>query len=285
MWNQIVAIDVSKRILGFDAKIAKFSRNAPIFVADTSSLSLSKDLADSVDAVLVSIYGQLDETTLEKFPKLRCIFVLGTSTKKIAMDFCKKNRIDVKNVSEYCDDETAEWVMLKALEFFRYQDPPRSVVGRNFGMIGVGAVGKKIIERAHAFQMEVFFNARSSYPELERNGARKFSKEEIFARCDVVSLQTPAHEPWLSRSILDSAKKDLCLINICMGRISRDFELEEFLEKRPDVRLIMDRVAGNSYADLKSRNIITKEAAYQTVDAEQRLVDKFMRNLAVSCAV
>src|SRR5262249_31768201 len=155
----------------------------------------------------------LDERVLTKMPRLRYLGVLGTSLKQLPLEYLKKHDVKVTNVTNYCDDETAEWVFMRILKFFRENIKAQSVCEKKIGIIGVGAIGKKIVHLAKAFKMEIFYNTSLEHKELEQEGAQFLSKEKIFTTCDVVSLQTPAFFSWLTRDLLDHAKTNLCLIN------------------------------------------------------------------------
>ncbi len=233
----------------------------------------------SVDGILISIYQPLHETVLSHFPRVRFISVFGTSTKLLPMDYCKTRGIQVLTVTEYCDRETAEWVTLQVMKFFRYQKPGRSVFERKLGIIGMGAVGKRLLTLAHALNMAVYYNSPRAHPELGLTGALSVSKEEILSLSDIVSVHTPAHFSFLNLDLLKNAKPNLCLINTCMGRISIGSDLEKFLEMRPDVSLIMDSIAGASYQMLERRAEIARESAFFTIDSENRLINKFFTNL------
>lgn len=278
MFNQIVAVDVAQRMVDFLQRVKPYSAHAPIIVKDSQELSEKEDFL-GVDAILVSIYQRLNESLLNKFPNLRYIGVLGTSTKQIALKLCQEREIMVTNVTDYCDHETAEWVMLKALAFFRQQPKPKSLYDKTMGLIGLGAVGLKVLKLAKAFDMKVFFNRKNANNEALTLGAQALSKEEIFANCDVVSIHTPPFTQWLSADLLKHAKTDLCLINTCMGKISIGTDLEDVLQKRSDITYIMDNIAYASYPHLASRAVVVNESAFSTMDSQKRLADKFVDNL------
>lgn len=279
MFNQILALDVAQRIPNFVDKMREFSPNEPVIVRNEHDGSLSSHHRSMVDAIVVSIYEDVTEPFLKQFPALRYVGVLGTSTKKIAVEYCRLQRITLSNVVDYCDDETAEWVMFKIIDYFRTRPSPLSVRGKLLGVVGVGSVGRKVIERARAFDMKVLFNAQSEHQELCDLGAERLSKEEMLSRCDIISCHTPPFVSWLNSELLTYAKKDLCLINTCMGKISLGRDLEEFLAKRSDVTLCMDKIAGDNYPELLLRAHVSPVTAFNTIDSQNRLIEKFCNNL------
>jgi len=282
MFKQIVAIDVAERIPQFMARIESFTKTSAFCAVDANEVLCQGIDLNSIDCILVSIYQPLSIEFLMRCSNLRCISILGTSTQLLPMDYCRGRGITVLSVTEYCDIETAEWVMLEVIKSLRTQSPSQSVFGKTLGIIGMGAVGKRLLSLAHAFGMSVYCNSKST-PILD-DRAIKATKEEIFSVCDVVSFHTPPHCPWLTKEMLTNAKQNIVLIDTCMGRLSLGNELEDFLAQRSDVKIIMDRIAGASYQNLRERAHIADEAAFLTMDSENRLWDKFFANLESTLA-
>lgn len=277
--EQIVAIDVFERVEGFHDKLSRFSRRPMMIIKDSDEIA-SLASKEAVDVILISIYQSLSIEILNQFPNLRAIVVLGTSTKSLPMEHCETHNVAVLAVKEYCDIETAEWTMMTIAHYFRSRPLPRSVFGRHLGIIGLGSVGRCLVTLARAFGMTVSYNARNRVADEEHLGIKFSSKEDIFSHADIVSFHTPPHEIWLNKDLLELAKKDLCIVNTTMGRLSYANDLEDFLARRDDVTLIMDMIAGQSYRDLSKRAKIAEEAAFQTADAQARLVEKFIKNVA-----
>jgi glycerate dehydrogenase len=277
MFKQVLAIDVAAKIPDFLCKIRPFSERPPIVVEEITSLNMLDTLL--VDAILVSIYQLLSVDFLSQFPSLKYIGVLGTSTKKIPLGYCHEKQIIVLPVTDYCDDETAEWVMWQIIKFFRKKNPQQSVFNKKLGIVGVGPVGTKLAHLGHAFHMSVFYNAQKTHKQIEDMGIKPLHKEEMFSLCDVVSFHTPPMVSWLSTHILQHAKKGLCIINTCMGRISHAQDLENFLMDRADITMIMDKIAGDNYKNLRGRAHIIDEPAFFTCDSQKKLIDKFFSHL------
>ncbi len=280
MFEQIIAIDIDERIPNCSQRLSALSKARPLFgqMADDVLSRAPKN----TDALLVSIHQSLSEDLLDRFSHLRYVGVLGTSLKKIPLDYCRTRSITVTNVTEYCDQDTAEWVMMKLLQFFRGRTPPMSARAKILGVVGVGAVGRHVIHLAQAFEMKIIYNAQKRHQDLEDSGIKFATKEEIFSCSDVVSVHTPPFFEWLSRDLLQASRKNLCVINTCMGRISPNNDLGDGLYARPDVTIIMDKIAGDHYPELNDRAQIFNESAFATVDARNLLVEKFLANILLA---
>lgn len=275
MFNNILAIDMD-RVPDFLARAHALSANPPIQMKKADLAQIPTETLKHIDALLVSIYEEIDEKFLSALPSLRYVGVLGTSLKKIDHVYCKKNGILVSPVKEYCDDETAEWVILQILKFFREGPVKRSVFEKSLGIIGFGSVGKKLGIKAQGLGMKVFANTHSSsvLPFLEA------SKEYIFAHSDVISFHTPPHSSWLLKEQLKHVKTGALIINTCLGPVDKGDALWAFLQERPDVHLVLDQIAYESYKDLPKNAYYSLEKAFETVDSEKRLWDIFFEQAA-----
>ncbi len=278
IFKQILAIDVASHIDDFGEHIKGLSLNDTVILEDSDIAKLDELSRSSIDALLVSIYQEIKPEHLELLPNLRYLGVLGTSTAKIPLEYCQNHGIKVDSVREYCDHETAEWVIGEIIKHFRGAELPKSVYEKQLGLIGVGAVGRQVLKVALALGMKVYFNAVRTHTDLEDLGAISATKEEIFSHCDVVSFHTPPHRAWLGEKDMILSKFGVLFINSCFGKISIDDDLEKFLETRRDIVLRMDRVAARSYAS-DGRAIIDTHAAYDTADSHRRLQRLFFANI------
>lgn len=276
-FRSILCIDLDKNLPDLSSRISMFCDQALIFV---SSLDLKNINYQQIDAILVSIYQELSEDFLRKFPNLIYIGILGSSTKKIDLDYCRSQKIQVLPVHAYCDHETAEWVLLQILKFYRDRPEPESVYGKTLGIVGAGFVGQLLTIKALALGLNVSYNAPTPREELEKLGANYLLKSDLFKNSQILTFHTPAHHRWLSSYILDQSQENALLINTCLGKISENQDLELFLQNRLDINIIMDSIAAASYPDLHQRALITQKPAFATLDSRRRLFDIFVKNIA-----
>ncbi len=280
MFKHILAIDVANRIEDFSSQLKGYGSEASLILGDSDELArVPLSSLASVDALLISIYQELGREHLALLPTLTYIGVLGSSTAKLPLDYCKERNIKVDTVLGYCDYETAEWVIGQIITHFRSMVPTKSVYEKHLGLIGVGGVGAQVLKVALALGMKVSFNSMREHPELIALGAEAATKKEIFAQCDAISLHTPAHFPWLREQDLMPMKFGALIINSSFGKISINDDFEHFLEHRRDIVLRMDSIAAKSYG-LESRAIIDTDAAFDTIDSQKRLIKLFFNNIA-----
>ena len=277
MFNHILAIDIAHR---FTDKVDEFILLMRPYAHKVSILSQAQEThsleAQNIDAIMVSIYQEINRNILQYLHNIRHIFILGTSTQKIDSDYCQKNNITIHTITEYCDHETAEWVLMTMLHHYRYKN--LSLYEKKLGVIGVGAVGNIVLTLGHALGMKLAYNSTKPHHHLNNIAIFK-DKKSIFHDCDIISIHTPSHSKWFSKDLLHDAKKDLLIINTSMGAIDHNQDLQEALTLRPDINIIMDSIAQQSYAYMKDRAIFTNDAAFLTKDVKKRLITKFINNI------
>ncbi len=275
MFNKLLAIDVAD-------DIPDFMNRAQKYAASVACVSGAIDLNHKdADAIVISIRQSLDREVLAQFSKLSYVGVLGSSTKRIDVDYLVKRNVRLVPVFGYCDHETAEWVIGQIINHFRDRAEPRSVYEKSLGLVGLGAVGGIVARLGLALGMKVRFFSPSPRRDIEEDGAILSTKEEIFSNCDVVSFHTPARMVWLDSTLLNLLKPGALLVNTCLGEVTLPSVLEQFLKERQDVAVVMDEIAKLSYKNVRAANQNCDKAAYETAESIARLHETFFKNLSV----
>lgn len=281
--KKILAIDISSRVPNFRDESRAYSEQEPLIVAtsDEALLAIEDGNAHEVDLVAISIHQPLTEHMLEQLASLKTIAILGTSQKKIPLAYCASHQIEVKNITEYCDHATAEWVIWRIFDFIRNRREPMSLQGRRLGIVGMGAVGHHVARMAMGLGMEVLFFSRTPRADLIAAGAQQAHRlEQVFSTSKIISLHTPAQLVWLTSALLEKLPAQACLINTCMGRLSVDDDLLQTLKRRPDITVVFDKIAMMAYPELNDRAQGFEQEAFNTIDSQQCLLKKFWDNLA-----
>jgi D-3-phosphoglycerate dehydrogenase len=161
--------------------------------------------------------------------RLRVIGRYGIGTDNIAVDVATERGIPVTNVPAYCTDEVSEHViallftLARALHRYnravREDDwslatglPTRRIAGTTLGLIGHGAIGRAVEQRARALGMDVLVHSRT----------RGVPLSDLLARADYVSLHIPATERTehlVDAAFLAAMKPTAYLINCARGTI------------------------------------------------------------------
>jgi len=189
-----------------------------------------------------------------------------------------------QNVSEYTKSvKSGDWVNSKDFSYRKF--PIMELAGKNIGIIGFGAIGKKVSEIAKAFGMNVLVNTRS-IPK-EDYDVVYVSKEEIFKNSDFLTLHCPLNsetEKIINEDTLNLMKNSVFLVNTGRGGLVD--------EKALSVALNAEKIAGagidvlsteppkEDNPLLSAKNIlITPHIAWASKEARIRLMDVTVNNV------
>lgn len=108
------------------------------------------------------------------------------------------------------------------------------MTGGTIGILGLGAIGRNVAQRAQGFGMKVLAHDPfwdEAY--AKTHGITRAAPDEIFAECDVISLHlplTPETENFIGAAELAKMKPDAILINTARGGLIDENALLDALE-------------------------------------------------------
>jgi glycerate dehydrogenase len=250
--------------------------------------------------------AHLTAATIASLPDLRYIGVTATGTNIVDLASARARGIIVTNVPAYSTDSVAQTTFALLLELthhaghhakttaegrwsrsrdFCYWDFPLiELAGLTMGIIGLGAVGRKVAGIATAFGMRVIGASRSGSND---RGIECVSLDEIFRQSDVLSLHcplTPETKGIVNRERLASMKKTAFLINTGRGPLIDEQALANALNGEQLAGAGLDVLSEEPpSADnplLRARHcIITPHIAWATRAARVRLMKQTVANL------
>ena len=171
---------------------------------------------------------------IEKCPALKKICVAFTGVDHIDLAYCAECGIEVKNCAGYSTVAVADLAFGLVLSLARNipacdracRDGKTKdglvgfeLAGKKFGIVGLGAIGSRVADIAHAFGCEVFAYTRT--PKTHPN-VTLVDKETLFRTCDIVSLHTPLNDSTrglVGEKELSWMKPTAYLINTARGGV------------------------------------------------------------------
>lgn len=202
---------------------------------------------DDVDGVICGD-DRFTERVLKAASELKVISKWGTGIDSIDQDACRRHEVTVCNTPDAFSEPVADTVMGYILCFARnlpWMDTAmkngvwKKIDGfalreATLGVIGVGDVGKTVVQRAEAFGMHVLGNDRFETPSsfLETHDVKMVDKETLLEESDFVSLNTDLNET--SRHLMevkafDQMKNEAVLINASRGPVVNEEALIDAL--------------------------------------------------------
>ena len=171
---------------------------------------------------------------IEKCPALKKICVAFTGVDHIDLAYCAERGIEVKNCAGYSTVAVADLAFGLVLSLARNipacdracRDGKTKdglvgfeLAGKKFGIVGLGAIGSRVADIAHAFGCEVFAYTRT--PKNHPN-VTLVDRETLFRTCDIVSLHTPLNDSTrglVGEKELSWMKPTAYLINTARGGV------------------------------------------------------------------
>jgi lactate dehydrogenase-like 2-hydroxyacid dehydrogenase len=110
------------------------------------------------------------------------------------------------------------------------------LVNKTLGIVGLGRIGMKVLERSIAFKMNVIYNSRTHKMEAEKKYGIKFVElDELFRISDYISLHAPVTrntQGLVGKKELELMKKTSFLINTSRGSLVHQRDLYEALRDK-----------------------------------------------------
>lgn len=251
----------------------------------------------------------IDAAVIDALPSLRYIGVLATGYNNVDIAAARRAGITVCNVPAYSTASVAQTVFALLLAItnraesytasvrggdwsrcddFSYRlGPIEELDGMTMAVYGLGNIGSRVAAIAHAFGMKVI-----SYTSKQQDALppyiEKVSRDEMFRRADVLSLNAPLtaeNRHFVSSATLELMKPSAILINTARGGLVDEHALAAALRDRRiaaagiDVMDSEPPCADNPLL-LPDNCIITPHIAWQSTGARRRLLAVTVDNLA-----
>ena len=228
-------------------KILLLDKNHPLITEQLSEKGfvLEEDLSSSYEQVLEKIHLYegviirsripLDAHFLEKAKNLKFIARVGAGMENI--DTAKAQELGIKliNSPEGNKDAVAEHVIgtllvlmnrlfissneVKKGIWLREENRGEEILGKTFGIIGYGNMGKAVAKRLSGFGCKtIFYDIK---PNLSDEFATQVSLQELQENADILSLHTPLTEDTLymiDEEFISKMKKNFYFINTARGK-------------------------------------------------------------------
>ena len=208
------------------------------------------EVGEDVEVLSVFINSLVTAEFLESHPRLRFIATRSTAVDHLDMPTCRERHNSVANVADYGFTTVAEHTFALILALSRrlreVMLKPKGgafsyaaargfdLAGKTLGVVGMGRIGQRVAELAHAFHMKVLAYDIEHPKGLERDLDFKFvSLEEVLRESHIISLHAPlSAETYhiLNGETLAQCRKGVLIINTARGSLIDTQALREALD-------------------------------------------------------
>ena len=201
----------------------------------TSSYDEVLQKINQYDGIIIRSRIPLDKNFLENAQNLKFIARVGAGMENIDLETAKNLGISLINSPEGNRDAVAEHVLAMLLILMnrlfiaseevkngiwkREENRGDELLGKTFGIIGYGNMGKATAKKLSGFGVEVIFY--DILPNLEDEFAKQVSLEELQERADILSLHIPldaSTEYLVDENFISKMKKNFYLVNTARGK-------------------------------------------------------------------
>ena len=198
----------------------------------------------------IAIVGldQINESILSKVAGLKAISKYGVGLDNIDFEACKKYHIEVLHTQGVNKRSVSELTLGYMLSLFRniyitsnllkrgvwQKSGGTQLSGKTVGIIGVGHIGKDLIELLKPFGCKILVNDiihQDRY--YADNNLIETTKEDIFKTADVITVHTPLDESTkylINKETLSMMKSTAFVINSARGSIVNQDDLKWALQ-------------------------------------------------------
>jgi len=226
-----------------------FPEHKLTLIDDELSIENAANYIDT-EILVVFVYSRVTKEVIDLMPNLKFITTMSTGFDHIDLETAKQKNISVSNVPTYAETVVAEHTFALLLAISRrledsFERARKSVFspegltgfelrGKTLGIIGIGAIGKHVIEIANGFGMNVLAYAR--HPDLVLEQKLKFKHVDLsilFSSSDVISLHIPYSKEthhFLAKEQFEQMKSNVVIINTARGGLIHNSALLAALE-------------------------------------------------------
>ena len=260
----------------------------------TSSYDEVLQKINQYDGIIIRSRIPLDKNFLENAQNLKFIARVGAGMENIDLETAKNLGISLINSPEGNRDAVAEHVVAMLLILMnrlfiaseevkngvwkREENRGDELLGKTFGIIGYGNMGKATAKRLSGFGVEVIFY--DILPNLEDEFAKQVSLEELQERADILSLHIPldaSTEYLVDENFISKMKKNFYLVNTARGKNVKTSALVDALKSGKVKAAALDvlEYEKSSFENLDTSTSLSarnKEDLQFLLDSEQVIV-------------
>lgn len=306
--NSIVILDADT--FGVDVSLKSIEEMGTVQSFGKTPASLTAQRIRDANIVITNKVI-LDDTLMASAPNLKLICIAATGLNNVDLDGAKKRDIAVYNVAGYSTESVVQHTFalyfhlahnisyydhyVKSLTysksdlFTHFAKPFHELAGRTWGVIGLGNIGRRVLEVAESFGMNTRYYSTSG-----RNSTDDFLQvdlDDLLICSDILSVHAPLNDSTknlINRDRLELMKRNAILINMARGGIINEHDLARCLDEGRIAGAALDVMEKeplpeeNPLLHLKhpERIVFTPHMAWASVDSRQRVIDLTARNIS-----
>lgn len=298
---KIVFLDAKS--IGEDIDLSGYEELGEVVKYDFSTPQEARERVTDADVIVLNKVP-INEQSIGTAKNLKLVCVTATGTNNLDKEYLDKRKIAWRNVAGYSTESVAQHtfaLLFYLLEHLPYYDEYvksekyvedrlfthfdrkfSEISGMTWGIIGMGAIGRRVAEIAKLFGCNVIYystSGKNNQPDYKR-----VTFEELLESSDIVSVHaplTPETENLMDKAAFARMKKSAIFLNLGRGPIVSEQDLADALKEGEiraaglDVLCVEPMSAENPLKEIKDsdRLLITPHIAWASLEARTRLME------------
>lgn len=298
---KIVLLDV--KTIGEDIDLSGYDALGEVVKYDfTSSEEMPKRVEDA--DIIVLNKGLVNEATIGQAKKLKLVCVTATGTNNLDKEYLAKRGIEWRNVAGYSTESVAQhtfallFYLVEKLNYYdsyvkegryvndriftHFAEHFYQISGKTWGIIGLGAIGRRVADLAKAFGAKVIYYSTSG-----KNDQKEYERVDLptlLSSSDIISVHaplTPETDHLMNQEAFAQMKPNAIFLNLGRGAIVDEQALADALKENRiaaaglDVLAVEPMEPENPLLSIKDSKklVITPHIAWASVEARTNLMN------------
>lgn len=296
----IVFLDA--KTIGEDIDLSGYDKLGTVIKYGFSTTEEARERTKDADVVIVNKV-QINETSIGEAEHLKLVCVTATGTNNLDKAYLDAHGIAWRNVAGYSTETVAQhtfallfylWEKLRYYDdyvksekyvgditFTHFDNVFHDLNGKTWGIIGLGAIGRRVADIAKMFGCHVIYYSTTG--KNNQPGYERVEFDELLVKSDIVSVHAPLTEQTeglMNAEAFSKMKPSAIFLNLGRGPIVVERDLADALENKTiagaglDVLTVEPMSVENPLKRIKDsdRLIITPHIAWASLEARTRLM-------------
>ncbi len=302
--KKIVILDGAT--LGQDMNLSIFERFGKVEIYPITKREQVRERIDDCDVVIINKI-KMDKEILEGNERLKLICVAATGFDNVDTEYCKSKGIAVCNVAGYSVNSVSQvtlaMILSASVNLPQYRESVANgtytagnvqniltpvyheLAGKIWGIIGYGAIGKKVGDAAKALGCKVIANKRSPVEEIEC-----VSLETLLRESDIITVHTPLTpetKGMIGEKEIAIMKNGVFIVNAARGAVFDESAVADAIVNGKigffgcDVYSVEPMPANHPFYSIRNREnvCLTPHMAWGAFESRERCLNEISKNI------
>ncbi len=293
---------LDKKTIGEDMDFSRFAELGDVVEYDFTQPEEVPERVKDADILIVNKVP-VNRQTIHTAENLKLVCVTATGTNNLDKEYLA-TRIEWRNAAGYSTESVAQHtfaMLFYLMEHLRYYDDYvkeghyindvmfthfaktfHQLTGKTWGIIGLGAIGRRVAEIARLFGAEIIYYSASGAPAQE--GYRQVNLVTLLGTSDIVSVHAPLNfhtEGLMDREAFWAMQSHAIFLNLGRGQIVAEEALADALNEGRIAAAGLDVLCREPMSEdspllqvkEKDRLLITPHIGWASVEARTNLMD------------